>query len=299
MCNTVNMIFTLRFLIWYLMQFDINKLVVLHLYNYTKPKGEPDPLSQVEKECQVVKVSTCMRTIYILNSDALTSEKQIRVYQAFVAFLNKKDHYSGATTFERLEGQQAYAFLLYWMIGGVNSKRLFDDTRIIGDVRKIWNKMIVSPSPRAISLVATYKQLFFNLFSDSTQLVKLVKLYNRFEQPEFAEQLKRACQNCSWARVNGFLRVIAGFNYQYFAEDKHLLHLKMNLEVVQQRILIKAQLSPTGDVCFFKSKYEITEEQLMGISQRLKTISSLLQLIQNALNVNHVEEINEVESLAV
>lgn len=283
------------------MQFDINKLVVLHLYNYTKPKGEPDPLSQVEKECQVVKVSTCMRTIYILNSDALTSEKQIRVYQAFVDFLNKKDHYSGATTFERLEGQQAYAFLLYWMIGGVNSKRLFDDTRIIGDVRKIWNKMIVSPSPRAISLVDTYKQLFFNLFSDSTQLVKLVKLYNRFEQPELAEQLKRACQNCSWARVNGFLRVIARFNYQYFAEDKHLLHLKMNLEMVQQRILIKAQLSPTGDVCFFKSKYDITEEQLMGISQRLKTISSLLQLIQNVLNVNHVnkEEINEAESLAV
>ncbi|WP_155823573.1 hypothetical protein [Legionella shakespearei] len=271
--------------------FDMNKLVVLHLYNYMKPKGETDPLSQVEKECQVVKVSTCMRTIYILNSDALTSAKQIQAYEALISFLNKKNHYSAAISFERLEGTKAYEFLLYWMIGGVNPKRLFDDSRIIGDVRAIWNKMLVSQSPRARPLVDLYKPLFFSLFTDSTQLAGLVKLYDR---GELSQQLQRACQNCSWAREKGFLNLVSGFNYQYFAQGTHLHHMQTSLEVLEKKIMDKAQLSSSGEVCFFKSNYEITEQQLTAISQRLKAILDLAQLINTMLNDNSDETLSSV-----
>lgn len=287
------MIFPFNFTWCVMSHFDMNKLVVLHLYNYMKPKGETDPLSQVEKECQVVKVSTCMRTIYILNSDALTSEKQTLAYEALITFLNKKNHYSAATSFERLEGPQAYEFLLYWMVGGVNRKRLFDDCRIIGDVRAIWNKMSVSQSPRAQVLVKLYKPLFLSLFNDSTKLAALVKLYDR---AELSQQLKRACQNCSWARENGFLDLISGFDYQYFAQGTHLIQMQISLKLLEERIMDKAELSSTGQVISFKSKYEVTEEKLTAISQRLEAISDLLQLLDNLSNHNSDETLPSFES---
>jgi Holliday junction resolvase-like predicted endonuclease len=271
--------------------FDMNKLVVLHLYNYVKPKGEIDPLSQVEKECQVVKVSTCMRTIYILSSDALTSDKQSKAYQALITFLNKKDHYSGATIFARLEGKEAYSFLLYWMIGGVNPKRLFDDSRIIGDVRKIWNKMSVSPSPRAQVLVDLYRQLFISLFTDSTKLAGLIKLYYGVDRAESSRQLKLACENCTWAREKGFLNMISAFNYQYFAENTHLAHMKESLELSQKKLLDKAEFSPSGEVCFFKSNYEMSVQNLNAITNRLKAISDLLQLMDSELEDTGYEAI--------
>lgn len=262
------------------MPFDINKLVVLHLYQYANPKGEESPLTQVAKTCQAIPLSTCMRTIYVLNQGSLESPEQSAAYDALINFLDKKDCYSANTTFERLEGQKAYQFLLHWMLGGANPLKLFDDTRIRGGVRKIWDKMLKSPSPKTKSLVKTYTTLFDNLFHDSAYLAEVVQKYKSTSPPSL-EQIKIACEHCAWARCHGFFDIINNFNYESFAENTYLQSLRLQLEVIQKKILDKAELSPSGEVVSFQSNYEVTKEQLNGINQKLTKIKPLLQFLES------------------
>lgn len=274
-------------------QFDINQLVVLHLYNYIKPNGEQDPLSIIEKTCKVMKLSTCMRVIYILKSDSLNTEEQLSAYNGLIDYLKRKDGYSGAITFERIDGEKAYEFLLYWMIGGINPKKTFDDQRILGDVRALWTKTQRSTSVRIKELVEIYTNLFQILFTDSVNLGKLIKVYEDLDLPELTVKLKMACFNCSWTRSRGFLDHIANFDYQYFAENSHLNPLESHLESKLKGLLSKTEFSSTGtDVCFFKSKYEISEEQLGGISVRIKTVKSLLQFLNTVKKGKYEVEVD-------
>ncbi|MBL7480413.1 hypothetical protein [Legionella bononiensis] len=272
-------------------QFNLNKLVVLHLYNYSKPRGEQDPLSLIEKNCDVVKVSTCMRIIFILNSDSLLSEQQTAAYKSLTDFLDRKDMYSISIGFQRFDGDKAYEFLLYWMIGGVNPKKTLNDTRILGDVRSIWTKMLESPSLRAKNLVEIYLTLFNDLFTDSVNLNKLIPDYNHLELSTLVETFKIACQNCTWARVNGFLSVLTAFKYNHFTNNSYLHHLENDLSLMKNRILNKVELSATGTVVsFFKSKYEQSAENLKGIDARLKAINRLLDYL-NSLKTQSAEQI--------
>ncbi len=271
-------------------QFDINKLVVLHLYNYAKPRGEQDPLALIEKKCQAIKVSTCMRVIYILNSDALASEEQVNAYKSFTDYLNRDSLYTRSVFFERLDGAAAYQFLLYWILGGVNPKRQFDDTRILGDVRAIWNKMQRSTSERSQALVSIYNSFFQSLFADSTQLVPLIAIYqSKGMVDELENLLKRACQNCCWARINDFLSCFKRFDYQCFAEGTHINQLKNSLLAEKEKILKLVELSPAGNqVCFFKTQPDASEERKMGVSLKIAKIDRLLELIALELNAGAV-----------
>jgi hypothetical protein len=270
-------------------KFDFNKLVVLHLYNYIKPTGEQDPLSNIERTCNAVKVSTCMRIILIIHSDSLISNEQKAAYNSLTNFLDKKDVYSANTFFERLDGTKAYQFLLYWMIGGINPKRIFDDTRILGDVREIWNKTLKSPSLRLKTLVSIYSSFFHAFFTDSALLGKLISVYNENDKPD---KLKMACVNCAWAREKGFLALFSTFDYQTFAENTHLSHLENGLESMKEKILKKVTFSSTGtELTFFKSKYEVSEEKLDGVSNRIKKIIALLEFL-NSLKKDGLENID-------
>ncbi|WP_298628303.1 hypothetical protein [uncultured Legionella sp.] len=271
-------------------RFDVNKLVVLHLYNYIKPKGEQDPLVNLERKCNGVKVSTCMRIILIIHSDSLISDEQIGAYNVLSEFLNKKDVYSANIFFERLEGTKAYEFLLYWMLGGINPKRPFDDTRILGNVRDIWNKSLASSSSRAQILKTLYSTFFQCLFTDSTNLIKLLDIYNGSDK---ADKLKMACINCAWAREKGLLSLFSVFYYQSFAENTHLSCLESSLKLVEKKILDKAILSELSmEVSFFKSKHNMSPEQLDGVTNQLKTIKYLLGFL-NSLKTDNTECINE------
>ena len=263
-------------------QFDLNKLVVLHLYNYSKPRGEQDPLSKIEKNCDVVKVSTCMRIIYILNSDSLSSEQQSAAYDSLTDFLDRKDMYSIAIGFERLDGAKAYEFLLFWMIGGVNPKKTLNDTRILGDVRSIWTKMLESPSLRTKRLVEIYLTFFNDLFTDSVNLNKLLPYYNHLEQAKLVEVFKTVCQNCTWARIHGFLCILTAFNYNHFTNNNYLHLLEFDLTLIKNKILNKVELSPSGTVIsFFNSKYEQSGVNLKGIDTRLRNVNRLLEYLSS------------------
>lgn len=165
----------------------LSNLVVLHLYNYIKPKGLQDPLKPIETICKSVKLSTCMRHIYVLDADALTTEEQKAAYDQLITFISKKDEYSSAITFERFDGQQAYEFLLSWMIAGKNAKKLFDDCRIIGDVRGIWEKMQHSRSLNTQTLVTHYRSFFNVLFADTVQMRKLISIFRDLNKEELGK----------------------------------------------------------------------------------------------------------------
>jgi hypothetical protein len=256
-------------------KFNINKLVVLHFYQYIKPTGQRDPLAQLEKVCDGVKLSTCMRVILVLNRDSLAIEQQQVAYENLMGYLDKKDSHSGAIKFQQLEGIGAYEFLLYWMVGGLNPKRTFDDCRIIGDVRGIWNKILTSTNKKAQKLVPIYSNFFNSLFTDTVNLSKLLASYDQLSVHEIADKLHTASSNCAWARAEGFLSCLNHFDYSHFAANTHLKELKWSLELMQNSILHKATRSSTGEVTFFQSAYPISEEQLAGINKRLKTISDL------------------------
>ncbi|RUR11001.1 hypothetical protein [Legionella sp. km772] len=258
-------------------RFDINNLVVLHLYNYMRPRGEKDPLAQVEKECQVVKLSTCMRTIYVLNKDALKSEGQQKAYQALIDYIERRDMYSASTKFESLEGAQAYEFLLYWVLGGVNPAKTFQDSRILGDVRQIWTKLCGSPSPRAQTLVSLYKTLFNDLFADSGQLRKLISVYESLEPTSLALTLKTACVNCARARIQGFLTCLVNFDYSAFAENTHLLELKDGLLRLQEKLSSRVKV-PEGEEAL---QSIVAEQQRDGIRKRLLEIEQLLLVLDH------------------
>ena len=253
-------------------RFSVDKLVVLHLYNYMRPKGEKDPLAQVEKACQVIKLSTCMRTIYVLNKDALQSEEQQKSYQALISYLERKDMYSAATKFDCLEGPTAYQFLLYWILGGVNPKLTFHDSRVLGDVRAIWSKLCVSPSPRAKVLVELYKTLFQDLFIDSTNLSKLIPMYNSLEQKLLEAKLHLACINCAWARMKGYLSYVTVLNYACFAENEHLDAIETILTKVQRNLILRSEV-PDGEDALQSSG---SQAQRDGIRKRLLVVEQLL-----------------------
>lgn len=259
-------------------RFDFKKLVVLHLYNYIRPRGVKDPLEQVEKECQVVKLSTCMRTIYVLNSEALSSEAQQEAYKALVTFIEKRDMYSGSTRFEKLEGAEAYEFLLYWILGGVNPKSTFHDSRILGDVRAIWSKMSISTSPRVKHLTEVYRSFFNDLFTDSVNLNKLIPSYEHLELIEMKKILKRACSNCSWARVNEFLVYLSGFNYINFSEDTHIEELETLINYTERKLVQKSEfLNRLGIGLFATPELDI---QITGIRLRLIQMEQLYAVLR-------------------
>lgn len=275
--------------------FDFNQLIVLHLYNYRKPKGEKDPLSEIAKLCQVVKLSTCMRTVFVLNTNALNSDAQKRAYESLLSFLAKKNVYSAGVLFERFEGEAAYQFLLHWMIGGINAKRPFNDTRILGDVRAIWSKMLVSTSVKVKEVVKIYTPLFNNLFADTVQLNKLIPLYAPFEPERLAKKLKTACINCAWSRVRGLLSSLTGFNYFHFAEEMHVTALEASLQTVQQRILkTMATASANGKTAFFKQGF--TDNNIQGIAKQLAQVTQSLEFLAALKPINQTAEIVHDES---
>jgi len=262
-------------------QFAIDKLVVLHLYKYCKPKGEKDPLQNVEKSCQVVKLSTCMRTIYVSTTDAMPVGPGTP-YEQFSDYINKKEGYS-SIEFERLEGQAAYRFLLYWMIGGFNPKNTLSDVRIKGDVRLIWDKIVRSSSPYKQKLVPIYRNLFDVFFEDSAKISKLIPVYIDLEKEELEDRLKLICRTCSWARTNGFLSSITSFDYRHFGKNSYIDALQNVLEKSEKKLISKAIFSSPrsgSKVVFFKSNYEITDANLNGITKRLESIRCLLTVLE-------------------
>lgn len=286
--------------------FSLSNLYVVHVYNYIKPKGQTDLLTPIEKHCHAVKLSTCMRHIYVFNAEILSSDDTEKAEKAKSAcrdlesFVQLNDQYSSTTILEFYQGENAYSFLLFWMSAGLNPKKMFDDHRILGDVRAVWTALNKSTSLRNQLLVEEYKYFFNDLFIDVIGLLKLVDQFIEMNQEtwrdellvgeakklkhEYAKELKTACDHCAWTRVNGFLSFIANLDYASFLNNTFLQEIKLKTEYTKSTLEKKLVFSVDGKaVGFFKAKAPCSVEKLSGLNNRLQLFTELLEKIEQKI----------------
>ncbi|KTD41087.1 hypothetical protein [Legionella parisiensis] len=214
------------------MLIDFNLLRLLHLIDYQKPKGEQCPLELFRRRINPIELSTCMRHLYLFSSgQAETSQ-----YQEILLNLNTPRVHQKVLQLDALEGSQVYRFLLFWVIGGLNNKKPFNDERILGDLRKICRNYEHSPSPAKKEAWEQNQAVLQALLTDAKYLLKLTK---HIELPleEKKLLLKAVCDHCTWVREQGFFEITPSIDYSSFLDKKEMVvHLHGVLEIVRQKL---------------------------------------------------------------
>ncbi len=276
----------------------INKLVVLHLCHYAKPKGMKDPLELVAKKGKALRLSTCMRIVYLFNADDLTEEFQT-TYNLLTDHVNKQKNeisYNQPLVCERLEGQKAYEFLLNWSLGGLHPEKTFTDQRVRGRIRELWDKKSKSQDLNTKELVRKYVYIINALFADSAQINKLLPTYIISEKG--VAKLKAVFQHCAWSRTHGFLDTFGAFNYTHFETNAYLDQLRTMLEKAKSKLLQRVTFSElSSEIVFFKSSYKVSLDNLTGIKKKLDKWEALLKLLPKIQQDDSEDEIEESISL--
>lgn len=178
---------------------------LLHLCEYRKEAGRQDPLKPLE-QLRPLKLSSCMRHVYLF-------EKNEKTLAALKCFLSKREASYFVKSYDILHDDEAYQFLLFWLIGGLNPKQLFSDTRIIGVVRAIWNQVCYEAASQPLKeqllkhqyLKKAYEKLMVPLFEDVSFLGKIIP---HVKEEERDSKLKLACERCGQLREQGILTLI-------------------------------------------------------------------------------------------
>lgn len=259
----------------------LKDLHVIHIYAYNSPKERHCPLKTFKNRVLPLTISTCMRHIYLFSS------QQMQLGQVFIntleSYVNHPGKHQKRCHYEHLTGANAYAFLLYWSIGGLNQKHRFADQRILGDLRKSLYNYEHSASKNAAFAWKENKGIAIALRRDSKYLNEWNNTLPSGNLSEKKDLLFHACQRCSWARTNGVLSIINAFNYQEFANDSQMLqHILEKLDILEQKYdrekaNIRERLStPTLTA----------SESIKGIDKRLCSILQLRALVVDRQNVN-------------
>jgi hypothetical protein len=135
-----------------------------------------------------------------------------------------------------------------------------------------------SPSPRVQCLVELYRSFFNDLFTDSTNLNRLIPIYEHLEQDELRNKLETACKNCSWARVNDFLVCLSGIDYQNFAENTHMKALEKLVEHGQHNLRKQYDLLERVNAGLFANPD--LAKRLTGIRQRMIHMEQLKNILK-------------------
>lgn len=227
----------------------LDKLTVLHLYNYSKPKGKASSLKRFTQQVNPLVLSTCMRHIYLFPTlDEITKQKAL---DPLLETLNTPFKGQSLYHYDYLKGKEAYAFLLYWAVGGLNHKNRFNDLRILGDLRKILHAEEQSLRQTSKDAWQDNKETALALRLDAKLLLGgMAAMSNEWDEEEQAYFIKKACQQCAWARDIGLLDLLPNINYNVFFEGVNLIEAlgreltifknKCQLEIEQ----IKARLVP-------------------------------------------------------
>lgn len=150
-----------------------SNLHIVHLYDYQKPEEGQCPLELFVKSVNPVALSTCMRHIYIFTSAQLTGKEQ--VFDNVITQIQTPQPHKKTAFCEYLQGEQAYQFLLFWSIGGLNKNKLFADERILGDLRKSCTQYEKSNSTKKQKAWKENKTVMLALEMDSKNLLPLTK----------------------------------------------------------------------------------------------------------------------------
>lgn len=248
------------------MRINFSLLRLLHLVNYQKVKGEHCPIELFKRTINPMELSTCMRHLYLFNADQVGSHTDD--YKHTLEKLQKPRLHQTPIQFEAMEANEAYQFLLFWVIGGLNNKKPFDDERILGQVRKISRIYELSPSPYKRETWKQNQAVIQALLTDSKNLLKLTKM---IELPleEKKSLLKKVCERCTWVREQGFFEITTNINYATFVDQKSMmLHLYNVLKSARERIDLEFSKisSDKKSLCFlFSSSVEKLRDKLKNI----------------------------------
>ncbi|WP_367606139.1 hypothetical protein [Legionella sp. W05-934-2] len=210
-------------------------LHVLHIYAYSKLKGQPCPLRQFVNSANTIDVSTCMRHIYIFSNSELKDHSLD--FDRLIKRLKTPEKYQAPSQFDHLRGEEAYSFLLYWIIGGFNKKNPFNDPHILGDLRRTLTKYENSQSERGQHAWMTHKALAIAIRTDGKRLLDwILRLPDSVTFEEKQTQAFNVCKRCAQLRSNGFLPFIANLDYGCLTDEKLMReHILERLEYMANR----------------------------------------------------------------
>ncbi|KGP64260.1 hypothetical protein EP47_04215 [Legionella norrlandica] len=213
----------------------LSTLHVIHLYDYQKPEDGKCPVQKLKKTLNPLILSTCMRHLYLFSSEQL-NDKELVLKESLEQIRTPYPHQKMPHC-DYFQGEEAYEFLLFWVIGGLSPKKPFADERILGDLRKTCNKYESSASPIAKEVWKANKLLMLALLLDSKYLVALTKKLSHLPIEEKRLRLKEVCKNCVWARTQGFMNMLVSIDYEMFLDrEKMLTHLMEKLEYKKNTI---------------------------------------------------------------
>ncbi len=219
------------------MRINFSTLRMLHLIEYQKPKGEHCSLESFRKTIHPIELSTCMRHLYLFTSEQI--EMHGEHYNQTLSNFKKPRLHQKSLQFDELEGREVYRFLLFWVIGGLNNKKPFNDEHILGDLRKICKNYETSTSPYKREAWQQNQAVIQALLSDAKYLTLLTK---KIEIPleEKKALLKTVCDHCTWAREQGFFEITPCIDYSSFLDKKEMVtHLYGVLQIARKKIDIE------------------------------------------------------------
>ncbi|PWY55641.1 hypothetical protein DGG96_11090 [Legionella qingyii] len=249
------------------MHIDFSLLRLLHVYDYQKPKEEQCPLDLFRTRINPIEFSTCMRHLYLFTAVQVGEHDEF--YNQTLLNLRKPRLHQKLPHTDALEGTEAYSFLLFWAIGGLNKKKPFNDERILGDLRRICRSYEVSTSPYKKESWKQNQAVAQALLTDVKYLLKLTK----FEMPleEKIERLKKVCDHCTWVRENGFFDITQKIDYASFLDKKEMyVHLYGVLEIARKKLdteLDKISLDKTSLLFLFSNSADRLQEKIRQIEQ--------------------------------
>jgi len=246
-----------------------NELNLLHIYAYSKPKGERCPLRTFNQSVNPLAISTCMRHVYIYTDAQLEGKEGI--LSNLIGKLKDPGKHQAPSKYEHLKGSEAYALLLYWVVGGLNNKNPFHDLRILGDLRKTLHTIEHSKKKSNITSWLHNKEVANSLRRDGKNLLDWVKnLPKDLELDKNKDVVMNACRNCAWAREEGLLDFMTQFDYENFVDSitmkEHISEMLdyIELKVKQEQEKIHNSL---GDIGFLFSLSNVhLEEKLEQVA---------------------------------
>lgn len=253
----------------------LDELHVLHIYSYSKPKGKPCLLRKFIEEINPLMVSTCMRHIYIFSSSQLEAH-EAHLEELKTQLTNPGEH-QARSEYDHLRGEDAYAWLLYWVIGGYNKKKLFDDPRILGDLRATLRKYEISHKSAWCTAWSSNKEIVIALRTDGKYLLEWVKhLPPKLKNEEKIEMLREACALCTQLRKQGLLPFLTGFDYSSLTSETRMWEaIEEKLDDMENKLQLECEKiikRSSGETGF------LFEQSLMHIDQKLEKIKKIRKL---------------------
>ncbi len=92
----------------------IATLQIVHIYEYKKESGKRSPVDLFIKDINPIKLSTCMRQIYLFDKHDDVNLDTLHVLVDDI----KHAPMSRQCKFDHFKGAAAYSFILYWLMGG-------------------------------------------------------------------------------------------------------------------------------------------------------------------------------------